>query len=182
MDLKRISVTLSYMLRHCKEPLYVSLDGGWASVEVIIDALSRKYLGVNRQILDEIVATDKKGRYSYDSTGERIRANQGHSIPNVSVKMESPAPPQYLYHGTASRFLPSILKEWLKPMSRQFVHISTDYDTAVMVGKRHGTPVVFVMRAADFVADGHELYRSSNGVWQAKAVPPEYLSVYDERQ
>ena len=67
-------------------------------------------------------------------------------------------------------------------MSRQFVHISTDYDTAVMVGKRHGTPVVFVMRVADFVADGHELYRSSNGVWQAKAVPPEYLSVYDERQ
>jgi len=95
----------------------------------------------------------------------------------VELNMESPEPPEYLYHGTATRFLDAILTEGLKPMSRQWVHISPDFETAVKVGKRHGKPVVLVMRARQFVADGNALYRSDNGVWQAKAVPPEYLTV-----
>lgn len=169
------------MLRHSKDPLYIDLDGGWASVDTILEVLGRRFPEMNRGILDEIVAADRKGRYSYDETGARIRANQGHSIPDVMVEMEKPAPPEYLYHGTATRFLPAILKEGLKPMSRRFVHISPDYQTAITVGKRHGTPVVLVIRAADFVADGHELFLSANGVWQAKAVPPEYFSVEDAK-
>ena len=97
--------------------------------------------------------------------------------PGVRVEMTKSVPPEHLYHGTATRFLPAILKEGLKPMTRQFVHISPDYDTAVKVGKRHGKPVVLVIRAADFVADGHELFLSANGVWQAKEVPKEYFTV-----
>ena len=177
MNLEKISVQLSYMLRHSREPLYITLEGGWACVDTVIHALRQRHSCVDRQILDRIVAADRKGRYSYDETGTRIRANQGHSIPNVRVEMESPEPPEFLYHGTATRFLPTILKEGLKPMTRQFVHISSNYETAVAVGKRHGDPVVLVIRAADFVADGHELFLSANGVWQTKAVPPEYLTV-----
>jgi putative RNA 2'-phosphotransferase len=134
-------------------------------------------LHLTREQLDEIVATDAKGRYSYDDTGMRIRANQGHSIDGVELNMESPKPPEYLYHGTATRFLESILRDGLKPMNRQWVHISPDFETAVMVGKRHGKPVVLEIRARQFVADGHELFRSANGVWQAKAVHPEYFTV-----
>lgn len=177
MNLEKVSVQLSYLLRHSRDPLCITLDGGWASVDVILDVLRRRFPAVNRETLDEIVASDRKGRYSYDPSGTRIRANQGHSIPDVRVEMTSPAPPELLYHGTAARFLPSILKEGLKPMTRQFVHISSGYDTAVTVGRRHGTPVVLVIRAADFVADGHELFLSANGVWQARAVPPEYFTV-----
>ena len=93
--------------------------------------------------------------------------------------MTRPEPPEFLYHGTATRFVDDILKEGLKPMSRQWVHISPDYATALKVGARHGTPVVLIFRAADNVKDGHELYLSANGVCQAKAVPPEYLSIVD---
>lgn len=177
MNLKKISVRLSYLLRHCQEPLYIDLNGGWADVDTILEALCLRHPGVDRRVLDEIVAADEKGRYSYDAAGTKIRANQGHSIPHVSVEMERPVPPAMLYHGTAARFLPSILKEGLKPMSRQFVHISPDYDTAVKVGRRHGEPVVLAIRAADFAADGHVLLCSANGVWQAKEVPPEYFTV-----
>ena len=45
------------------------------------------------------------------------------------------------------------------------------------VGKRHGKPVVLVIRAQEFVSDGNELYRSANGVWQAKEVPAKYFAV-----
>ena len=166
----KTSKRLSHLLRHCQSPLYIDLNGGWAPVTTILNALN-----ITRAQLDEIVATDAKIRYSYDASGTRIRANQGHSIPGVIVEMDRPDPPEFLYHGTATRYLEDILREGLKPMTRQWVHISPDYETAVSVGTRHGTPIVLQISAQQFVADGHELYRSTNGVWQAKEVPPRYL-------
>ncbi len=61
-------------------------------------------------------------------------------------------------------------------LTRQFVHISPDNETAVKVGSRHGKPVVLKIRARDFKNDGKERYRSSNGVWQARYVAPEYFT------
>ena len=172
MQLTRVSKKLSYYLRHCTEPLYVDRNGGWADVDTMLQVL-----GVTHHDLDEIVSSDAKGRYAYDDTGTRIRANQGHSIPGVELRMDCPEPPEYLYHGTATRFLDSILREGLKPMNRQWVHISSDVETAVKVGKRHGKPAVLQIQAQRFVADGNTLCRSDNGVWQAKAVAPEYFTV-----
>ena len=178
MNDNAVSKALSYLLRHCKDPVYVDPDGGWAPVETILQVLGQDYPGVTRADLDRIVREDKKTRYSYGGLdGQLIRANQGHSIPGVVISMEEPTPPPLLYHGTADRFVESILREGLRPMSRLWVHISPDYETAVKVGSRHGRPVVLAFRAQDFVRDGYRLYRSANGVWQAAAVPPEYLSV-----
>lgn len=130
----------------------------------------------SREDLDRIVAEDSKGRYAYDETGTRIRAVQGHSIEGVEIEHGRPFPPECLYHGTATRFLESIWQEGLKPMSRQFVHISPDFDTAVEVGRHHGEPVVLMTRAQDFVKDGYELYLAENGVWLAKEVPAFYFT------
>ncbi len=101
MNLKRISVKLAWMLRHCQTPRYIDLNGGWADVDVIIKALKERYPDFDRKTLELIVAQDEKGRYSFDETGTKIRANQGHSIPGVVIEMESPEPPEFLYHGTA---------------------------------------------------------------------------------
>ena len=181
MNMNKISKRLSWLLRHCQEPLYIDPQGGWAPVETILQALSKKNRTVDRQMLETIVATDEKGRYSFDASGDRIRANQGHSIPGVIIEMEKPVPPEYLYHGTAGDFLPSIMEKGLLPMSRQYVHISPDYETAVRVGTRHGRnhggTAILEFAAGDFVRDGHDLWISANGVWQAKIVPPQYLQV-----
>lgn len=177
MNLKKVSVKMSWLLRHCQEPLYIRLDGGWAEIKTILYVLKKNYPEVTLDTIKQIVAEDEKGRYSFDESGTKIRANQGHSIPGVVIKMESPEPPEFLYHGTATRFLDAIMHEGLKPMKRQFVHISPDYETAVKVGSRHGKPVILKIRAKDFRGDGDELYRSSNGVWQAKYVAPEYFTV-----
>lgn len=177
MNLTRISRTLSFMLRHSTSPQYVRADGGWAKVTDILTALRKRYPDVDREVLDAIVAQDEKGRYSYSPDGTMIRANQGHSIPNVVVEMEAVAdPPALLYHGTSTRAIGSILHEGLTPQHRHFVHISNDRETAVKTGRRHGKPVVLTIDAKRFVADGNELYLSSNGVWQAKHVPPEYFT------
>lgn len=178
MQLNKLSKKMSYLLRHSTEPRYVD-EYGWADVVDIIKELRKREPKFNLRALEQIVAEDEKGRYSFDNSHTRIRANQGHSIPNIHVEMSQPEPPELLYHGTATRFLDSIMSEGLKPMSRQFVHISPDYETAVKVGSRHGKPVVLEFRAKDFVADGNELYLSANGVWQAKFVPAEYLAVFE---
>ena len=173
----KISKRLSYLLRHSMSPLYVDIWTGWANVSTILQALRVQFPEVNRAVLDEIVTSDRKQRFSYDKSGKKIRANQGHSIPGVVVEMEEPEPPELLYHGTATRFLDAIMRNGLKPMGRLYVHISPDYETAVNVGSRHGKPVVLAIRAKEFVADGNKLYRSANGVWQAEAVPVKYFDI-----
>lgn len=177
MELTKISKKLSFLLRHCTEPLYIDLNGGWADVNQIIHELKTKYNEANKTILEQIVAEDEKGRYSFNKDHTKIRANQGHSIPGVIIEMEQPEPPELLYHGTATRFLSAIMEEGLKPMSRQYVHISPDIETAVKVGSRHGKPVILIIRAKEFVSDGNPLYCSSNGVWLAEKVPCKYFSI-----
>ncbi len=177
MDLTRISKKLSYLLRHCTNPRLIDLDGGWADVDAVLRVLKRSYPDVDRNVLEEIVRSDEKGRYAFSSDGRRIRACQGHSIPNVVIVLEKREPPELLYHGTSTRSLDGIFRDGLKPMSRQYVHISQDFETAVKVGKRHGNPVVLIVDAKRFVDDGHELFVSTNGVWLARAVPIEYLTV-----
>ena len=177
MDLERVSKKLSYLLRHSTNPLYISLHNGWADVGKILKALKERWPDVDSDVLEQIVAEDEKGRYAFHEDHTKIRANQGHSIPGVVIEMEQPEPPELLYHGTATRFLSDIMREGLKPMSRHYVHISSDWETAVKTGKRHGNPVVLIIRAKDFVHDGHTLYRSSNGVWLAEEVPAAYFTV-----
>ena len=175
MNLKKISVKMSWLLRHCQTPQYIELNGGWADIKTILSVLKERYPDVTLETIKQIVADDEKGRYSFDTTGTKIRANQGHSIPDVVIEMESPEPPEYLYHGTASRFLNSIMSEGLKPMSRQFVHISPDYPTAVKVGSRHGKPVVYRVSSEQMHKAGFDFYKSVNGVWLAEKVPLQYI-------
>ncbi len=172
MDYTKAGTRLSWLLRHCREPLYIDLEGGWAPVEAILEALP-----ATRQELEEIVARDSKGRFRFDDGGLRIRACQGHSIPGVVIPMERPTPPAYLYHGTAVRYLSSILRDGLQPRSRLWVHLSPDFDTAVTVGRRHGTPAVLRLDTRALIQGGHTLYRAANGVWQTTAIAPEQLEL-----
>jgi putative RNA 2'-phosphotransferase len=105
---------------------------------------------------------------------KNLRANQGHSIP-VDVELEKVEPPEFLYHGTGEKFTASIDKQGLIPKSRLYVHLSPDEETAVKVGRRHGKPVIYLVRAENMKRDGYAFYRSVNGAWLTKEVPVKYL-------
>ena len=176
--MEQTSKFLSLILRHKPETIGITLDEhGWANVEELLAALSRDQ-EMNMAMLEEIVATDNKQRYSFNEDNTLIRANQGHSIP-VDVELEKKEPPEYLWHGTGEKFVASIKEQGLIPKSRLYVHLSTDYDTAVKVGKRHGKPVIFKVASGKMYADGYDFYCSVNGVWLTKEVPVEYLSEYN---
>ena len=169
------------VLRHRPEAIGLAIErnGGWADVdELIAKVCSASRYHLDRPLLERIVETDSKGRYSFSADGTRIRANQGHSI-DVVMDMEHRTPPETLYHGTAARFLGSIREKGLLPGNRQYVHLSPDEETARKVGFRHSKPeppVVLRVRAGDMARDGYDFMISDNGVWQIPHVPPQYLS------
>lgn len=170
-----LSVFLSLVLRHEPKAAGITLDEhGWADVEELLAGLNGAGRKIDRAVLEEIVRTDKKQRYRFNEDKTRIRANQGHSIP-VDVELKEQEPPEFLYHGTAVRFLADIEKEGLKPMSRLYVHLSKDRETAVKVGRRHGEPVVLRIRSKAMYRDGSRFYQSENGVWLTKQVGSQYI-------
>lgn len=173
----KLSVFISLVLRHKPEAAGICLDEhGWADVDELLKGINNTGRTIDMDILEEIVRTDNKQRYSFNEDKTLIRANQGHSIP-VDVELEEKKPPQYLFHGTAERFLDAVMTEGLKPMSRLYVHLSMDKETAVKVGKRHGKPVVLKIRAEEMYNDGSKFYLSANGVWLTKAVDRKYIDV-----
>ena len=174
MSLKETSKFISLILRHKPEEIGITLDEhGWANVEELIAGIA-KTQPFDMSMLEEIVRTDEKQRYSFNEDKTLIRANQGHSVP-VDVELEQTTPPEILYHGTGEKYSASIEKQGLIPKSRLYVHLSSDYDTAVKVGTRHGKPVVYIVDAGEMQRNGYAFYLSVNGVWLTKSVPLQYL-------
>ena len=170
-----ISKFLSKHLRHQPEQLGLSLDiGGWVKVEDLINACAKNNFVISQAELEQVVATSEKKRFSFDSTGTLIRANQGHSV-EVDLQLEATQPPDILYHGTAEKSVSSIMSLGLQKMSRHHVHLSSEISTAKTVGQRHGKPVVFVVNAKAMHNEGYIFYCSDNHVWLVENVPPEYL-------
>ena len=138
MDLTNVSRYISLILRHKPDVIGITLDEhGWANVNDLILGVEKNNPGFNMEVLEEIVKTDSKQRYSFNEDKTLIRANQGHSIP-VDVELEEKEPPEFLYHGTGEKYATSINQQGLIPKSRLYVHLSKDIETAKNVGKRHG--------------------------------------------
>ena len=173
-NLTSTSRYISLILRHKPEAAGITLDEhGWANVSELIAGV-RRTRPFDMEMLEEIVRTDEKQRYSFSDDKSLIRANQGHSIP-VDVELPVVAPPEFLYHGTGEKYVSSIDAQGLLPRSRLYVHLSPDVETAKTVGSRHGRPVVYTVLSGKMAEDGMVFYRSVNGVWLTKSVPARYL-------
>src|SRR5438874_12482258 len=129
---RRISKFLSLILRHEPTRVGIKLDeSGWVPVDELLDALTGHGQPLSLEQLQEVVDTNDKKRFTIQDGF--IRANQGHSVP-VELRLPQVEPPEFLYHGTVPRFLPSIRKKGLLKGERHAVHLSPDRDTAVKVG------------------------------------------------
>ena len=167
---------LSLILRHAPDKIGLALDPqGWADIGQLLALAAQHGRDLSREQLDEVVARDSKTRYAISDDGLRIRANQGHSLSAVDIGLPPSTPPAVLYHGTASRFVDAIRAGGLLPGSRNHVHLSSNHETAVAVGARHGKPVVLTVDAAAMQAQGHVFYVSDNGVWLTPAVPVAFI-------
>lgn len=173
----KISKFLSYVLRHQPDAIGLILDDhGWANIEELINKANQsgEVTTLDRSLIQDVVDSNDKKRFFISDDGQSIRASQGHSV-NVDLQLKPVEPPEFLYHGTATRFLESILKEGLKPQQRQYVHLSKDIETATKVGQRYGKPVILTINAQLMCEQGFKFFLSENGVWLTNNVPSIYL-------
>jgi putative RNA 2'-phosphotransferase len=176
-DLEKASRYLSYILRHKPEEIGLQLDHeGWADLQELIERAKENGNPLSEAFIRKVVETSEKKRFSISGDGDFIRANQGHSVP-VDLGLIALEPPELLFHGTADRFLDSILDSGLSKGSRHHVHLSEDIETANSVGMRYGLPAILIVRSDQMFREGFQFYRSENGVWLTDSVPTKYISV-----
>ncbi len=163
---------LCYALRHHPEKFDLILDDeGFCPAEDICRSFN-----ISHEVLKKIVAESDKKRI--DLKDGKIRSLYGHSIP-LRISKEALIPPEYLYHGTIRKALESILIEGLKPMKRQYVHLSYDIGIAKEVGlRRDEHPVILKVDALKAHENGTHFYEGNERTILADEIPPEYLKVF----
>ncbi|MFM9381438.1 RNA 2'-phosphotransferase [Pseudomonas sp. UV AK001] len=175
--LDETSKFLSFVLRHEPQAIGLTLDSeGWANIDALIDGAARDGRTLDRTLIENVVASSDKKRFSISPDGQSIRAVQGHSTKSVELQFEEKQPPETLYHGTATRFMDSINEQGLIPGSRHHVHLSQETATASAVGQRYGTVVILQVAAWRMQEQGFKFYQAENGVWLTERVPAEFLS------
>ncbi len=178
-NLVNLSKFLSLILRHKPQTVGIELDKqGWTNVHDLISKLNRSGKNIDFKTLEIIVETDNKKRYEFNPDKTKIRASQGHSV-NVDLGYTPQAPPEFLYHGTADKFVGSILEKGIQKRNRHHVHLSLDIETAKNVGKRHGMPSIFKIFSQKMHKDGYVFFKSTNGVWLTEEVPVNYMILLD---
>jgi len=172
----QISKFLCKFLRHSPEKLGITLDSaGWVSIDNLLIACEDYGFPITLEELQETVRLDDKQRFSIKLGF--IKANQGHSI-SVDLELTPMQPPVVLYHGTATRFLDSILSNGLSKQKRTHVHLTKNIEVAKSVGSRYGEPVMLIVDSYSMYGDGYDFYLSENNVWLTDNVPKEYIKVY----
>jgi putative RNA 2'-phosphotransferase len=181
MDRRRrvaLSKTMSHALRHQPWLYELELDGeGWVPLDELLVALRERggwWASIDRARIEETVGLSPKRRFEIN--GDRVRALYGHSVPGRLSRVPARPPPR-LFHGTAPQTVDVVLRDGLRPMTRQYVHLSADVDTAVQVGSRKAaSPVVLQVDAAGAADAGVVFYRGNDHVWLADGVPERFLA------
>lgn len=146
------------------------MPGGWR----LISDLTEMHSFTEEEII-HYVSSDSKGRYEQNEDKSMVRALYGHSV-NVELNLIPSTPPSVLYHGTADKYLESIMKEGLKPRSRNYVHLSESMDIAMQVGVRHGSPVVLSIDTETMTKAYYKFYKAQDGIWMTQNVPIDFIN------
>ena len=180
VNLVKLSKHLSFLLRHHPEAVGLTLDAhGWVPVEELLSKVTAYAL--TRELLEVVVETNDKQRFSFSEDGRFIRANQGHSLKNIDLALEPLVPPEVLLHGTAVRFLASITATGLSKMNRHHVHLTESRAVAQSVGSRYGKPLILEIAAQQMHQDGYQFYKTANSVWLVEHVPFSYILIHEIR-
>lgn len=169
---------MSHALRH--EPWLYELEldeAGWVSVQSLVEALrlERGWSSLTVTDVEAMVAGASKQRH--EIRDGRIRALYGHSLPG-RVERVPALPPAELFHGTSSAAAERIRVEGLRPMGRQYVHLSVDHATARAVGSRKARePVILVVAAGAAAEAGVVFYVGNERVWLADSVPARFIEI-----
>ena len=177
--LVRISKLMSLILRHEPGKFGITLDAeGYAAMSELLGAIREQIADAAESDLIAVVETIEPDKRRFAISEGEIRANYGHSLTDRIVH-ERAMPPAVLWHGTAAPAVAAIRRDGIRPMKRQYVHLTTHTALASRIGARHGTAVLIEVDAAQAHADGIAFYRANEAFWLADAIPAKYVKDAD---
>jgi putative RNA 2'-phosphotransferase len=182
IDREKLSKTMAHALRHAPEVYDLHLDAeGWVELEDLLRSLRARRRAWNdlesHHIEDLLAHADKK---RFELRDGRIRALYAHSLPTRITKQPAP-PPEVLFHGTTRQAAPAIERDGLRPMDRQYVHLSLDVATARTVGlRRDPEPVILRVRAGEAHREGVIFYPGHEEIWLSEPIPARYVERLEE--
>jgi putative RNA 2'-phosphotransferase len=175
-----LSKYMTKLLRHTPEEAGLILDpeDGSCLLEDLLTVLTSdpKWSGVSEADIRQVAANCEKQRFAI--AGDRIKARYGHS--HTKVAYEPGMPPPVLYHGTRQEAVSAILKDGLKPMGRQYVHLSEGLHFAGLAGRRRGRLALMEVDTIKAAESGVTFYYAGNEVWLAGPVPAACLTLPEE--
>lgn len=178
VDNVRLSKTISHALRHAPGRYGLTLNSeGWTPISDLLAALRRyrrEWRNLSEADLDRLMQQATKQRF--ETCKGRIRARYGHSL-GQRIDYEPAVPPDILFHGTTPQALPAIRQDGLRPMTRQYVHLSTNEQTARMVASRRtDSPIILQVDARAAHSTGIIFFHGNEDVWLSDAIPPQFIS------
>lgn len=176
---RSLSKWMTKTLRHTPWEFGLALDpeDGSCPAASLLEAITAQagWSWVTMEDIQQVVRNSDKQRFEW--MGDRIRARYGHSHDHISYAPG--VPPAVLYHGTNKKALPSILKEGLRPMGRQYVHLSEGIHFATLAGSRRGELVILKVDTGHARESGATFYFAGNEVWLADRIPAGSCTVSD---
>lgn len=171
------SKKMSYALRHRPEEFGLDMA---PDASVFLDDLSKALEASTDDIL-YVVRHDNKGRFAYNPETGRIWCKHGHTIDGVNPDLEVVVLsvdnlPEVLYHGKKEQFIKSVMRDGLRHMDRNFVHLTPSKETARSVAdRRSGKSVILKVNMSNLLNSGYILYKSGE-VYLIEHVAPDLLS------
>ena len=170
-----LSKLLSLMPRHEPAQFGLTLDAeGFASIAEVVEAAKLRMPTITVADVIAVVGTVEPDKHRFAIVDDEIRANYGHSF-EERIAHERETPPAILLHGTTEAAAALILREGLKPMKRQYVHMTPDRALAARIGARRGKPTILSIAALEAHGEGVAFYRANESFWLADSIPAKYL-------
>lgn len=179
---RQLSQAISHALRH--EPWVYELEldrNGFVELANVLEALN----SVDDNSFPKIIAEDVElmiqasEKQRHEIVDGKIRALYGHSLPGLIAREPFvPDSQMELYHATSPELVGKILEEGLKPMGRQYVHLSPSKQVALEVGRRKSkTPILFSINTQSAVDSGVACFKGNDKVILADKIPARAMSV-----
>ncbi|HEL2072756.1 TPA: RNA 2'-phosphotransferase, partial [Streptococcus suis] len=164
--------------RHATDKYHLKRDtSGWVPLSDFIAVLNLHFEWCNlseNDIESMIIQSNKK---RHEIVSGKIRAIYGHSI-GEKIEYEESEPPLFLYHGTVSKNIDSIIERGLLKRSRQYVHLSNDIETASRVAARYDSDIA-ILKINSKIAwrEGIKFYHPQDMIWLADFIPSKYFTI-----
>ncbi|MHC1592045.1 MAG: RNA 2'-phosphotransferase [Candidatus Helarchaeales archaeon] len=172
----KVSKYMTYLLRHHPGELKMDEQGF-----VDLDEFTRMICYRFENLTEDDIVSLLKENERYEISMNRVRARYGHSIPVKTHFKQTSL--KILYHGTSREAAERILKDGLKSMNRQKVHLSPTIKRALQVGRRKTRhPVLLKIDAEAATKDGVIFEQATNNVIVTNEVPARYISLMEKEK